>query len=254
MIHVLLFLYLKSVPLTQCFGYVCCRLFHITWQTKNVQQVRALKRSQMIRNYTIKHFTDNKISFMALGLESFVWNIVLFDEGSIVYGLICCLGLFLYPDMKLKEKDNGYQREMYEQFSSFIMSTKLLIQAGMPSTKAVERSCPEGTLGRVIKVSIRMIKQGESVSQTYLKLSNQIQMDIMTRFCRIMIQDERHGSKETLILLDQLLDDVRKQRKTQLLKKAEEASTKLLLPMMMALLGVLIAVTVPAVAQLFSAF
>jgi len=202
---------------------------------------------------------DAELVFIRKKFISFILGVIvliislLFLKGLVIlYGLACSIGCVFYQDMKLKEWNKTLVLEIHKDMPVMIMSVKLLITAGMPMIKAIDVSTRKGILSDCVGRINQRVINGAGLVKSYIYLSNQVQMTSMTRFCRIVAQDEKHGSKETVVLLDKLLDDLWKQRKSVYLKKGEEASTKLLLPMMMALVSILIAMMVPALSQLFT--
>jgi len=230
--------------------------------------IRLLK-CKVITRYLLKYSVqlkrqnffveDAEMIFYRSKLISYIFCLIVlltslsvFKGMLLFYGIGCAIGITFYHDLKLREWNKKIVHDIYEEMPVMIMSIKLLVIAGMPTVKAIERSTQNGQISLCIgKVNTKVIN-GSSIVKSYMFLANRLQLSNITRFCRIVIQDEKHGSKETIQLLDKLLDDLWKQRKTNYLKRGEEASTKLLMPMMMALVSILIAMMVPALSQLLT--
>lgn len=249
-----LYLIYRTYPYQLCAGWFLDSKFNINWTTRSVHKQRMLKRQSLIEDNIILYFGYRKVTHAVFALEVLFIGLLFFKGISLLYVGFCALGAFMYPDIKLYEKDKQLRHGLNQSLPPMLMSVKLLILAGMPTVKVMNMVNGEDELSHILRHTLIQIEKGKSVTKAYIKLSNQAQLTSITRLSRIMIQDEKHGSNETIILLDKLLEDIRKERRTQILKKAEEASTKMLLPMMIALFGVLIAVTVPALSQLFSSF
>jgi len=224
---------------------------------KVIAQYLSKYRVQLMRqNFYVE---DAEMTFYRNKLVSYIFCLIvlmislsLFKGILCFYGLVCAVGITFYHDLKLREWNKKTLDDIYEEMPVMIMSIKLLIIAGMPTVKAIERSTKNGQISLCIgKINTKVIN-GSSLVKSYMFLANRLQLPSVTRFCRIVIQDEKHGSKETIQLLDKLLDDLWKQRKTNYLKRGEEASTKLLIPMMMALVSILVAMMVPALSQLLT--
>ncbi|MCH4887766.1 hypothetical protein EZV73_09285 [Acidaminobacter sp. JC074] len=211
-----------------------------------------LKRQGLFIEDAEISFIRKKVKSLILGVTTLLVSLTFLKGLAIFYGMACSLGLIFYHDLKLKEWNKQVVSDIHNEMPVMIMSIKLLITAGMPMVKAIEVSTRNGVLFVCVGAINQRVINGSSFVKSYIYLANQMQMTSMTRFCRIVAQDEKHGSKETVVLLDKLLDDLWKERRSSYLKKGEEASTKLLLPMMMALISILIAMMVPALSQLFT--
>lgn len=251
--NLILYLIMRKCAYEHCIGWLLAGM-NIKYRVKNVNKLRLLKRKSVIDNEAYRDYGYAKLTYCFIAFEIVLISIVFLRDVAFVYGFLCAVGVFQYPDFKLYEQDKKIRHGINEAFPGMLMSVKLLILAGAPTVKSLTMVSGDDQLSTFIHSAVHQVIQGQSVTKVFLSLSDKAQLTSITRFSRIMIQDEKHGSKETIVLLDKLLDDIRKQRRTQILKKAEEASTKLLLPMMIALFGVLVAVTVPALSQLFTAF
>jgi len=129
----------------------------------------------------------------------------------------------------------------------------LLIGAGMTTVKAMEKVTEEESdlLTQQLYKVTQEVKLGGSFERRLMIFMTQCQHIYITRFGRILLSHEKNGTHASKKLLQELLEDLWKNRRSNALKKGEEASTKLLLPMSIALIGIIILITVPAVYEMF---
>ncbi|MGN0318773.1 MAG: immunoglobulin-like domain-containing protein [Lachnospira sp.] len=116
-------------------------------------------------------------------------------------------------DDYIKNRDHTGTRIIYEE----MYETKCVIESGVPETAAYER------FGRKCN------------TKEYLKLASLLQTNV------------KKGTKELVLLLEQEAMEAFENRKNLAKQKGEEATTKLLIPMIMMLIIVMIIVMIPAI-------
>ena len=80
----------------------------------------------------------------------------------------------------------------------------------------------------------------------YEEMAKNINMRCYTRFLNIVMQSIKNGNKELKNILNMEVQDAMYERKQMAKKMGEEASTKLVLPLMMMLAIIMIVIMVPA--------
>jgi hypothetical protein len=228
-------------------------ILDINLKVKSVKLRKALKQLTLNPNIDLS-YSAVKLTVFALGTELLLISVVLLRGWALIYGVSLSVGIQFIIDYKLIEKSKMVENEIIREMPNIIMSLRLLLMTGMPLTMAIDTIPVKSIFSGALHDCNELIKKGRPSSKVYMALLMRCQLQPVTRFCRILVQDEKNGSRESILLLEKLCDDIWKERKSICLKRSEASSTKLLIPMMMSLLGVLIAVTVPAILQLFSAF
>ncbi|MBI9014837.1 MAG: hypothetical protein JEZ08_21590 [Clostridiales bacterium] len=244
----------KHITFDQSFGYFIQKRFNFKWTVKSVGTLHLIRKKSLTVECFDQVFVYQKITSFGIAFTLFIDLIWFLELESLIYLICICIFIVWIPDLKLKDDVKKIEREIISDLPDVIMSVKLLIGAGMTIDKALmQLEKHEGLMYELIRGVVCEFQIGQSASKVLINLSNKCQMQSVTRFSRILMTDERNGSRKTLVLLSQLCDDLWKQKKTLFLKRGEEASTKLLIPMMISLFGVIVAVTIPAVIQLFTA-
>lgn len=130
----------------------------------------------------------------------------------------------------------------------------LLIGAGMSTVNALEKVTikEDDLLSQQLYRVTQEVKLGGSFEKRLMVFMSQCQQIHITRFGRILLSHERNGTDASKRLLQELIEDLWKNRRSNALKKGEEASTKLLMPMAIALIGILFIISIPAVYEIFT--
>lgn len=249
MIVLLSLLFKKDIYLVG--GLFLDRFLGIRMPIKSTSILRKLNRLKSLK--TSYRWQDYKATACIFAVEMVI--VALIFKGPIKLYLIG-LASFVYflPDLKLNEINKQLELEVLKHMPMVMMSLMLLLKAGMPTRRALDQLNFKDIFSLKLKEINEMVKSGQSLSKAFSNFQSTCQMHDVTRFCRILIQDEKNGSHETVKLLDKLRDDLYQQKRNAYLKRGEELSTKLLFPMMIALFGVLIAITFPAIMALVSSF
>lgn len=254
---ILLMIYIlnrKHITFDQSFGYFTQKKFNLKWTVKSIGTLHLIRKKSLTVECFDQVFSNQKITSIGIALTLFIDLIWFLELESLIYLIGICIFIVWIPDLKLKDDVKKIERQIINDLPDIIMSVKLLIGAGMTIDKALmQLEQNEGLMYDLIRGVVHEFQMGQSTSKVLINLSNKCQLQSVTRFCRILMTDEKNGSRKTLVLLNQLCEDLWNQKKTLFLKRGEEASTKLLVPMMISLFGVIVAVTIPAVIQLFTA-
>lgn len=172
------------------------------------------------------------------------------------------LGLFVfYKRQKAKDDEKKWQKElsidypkMLSQLSLFIgagFSVKAaFVQVGNAYIKRVQRGYPTRPAFEEIVRMNRRIKDGEDEEKAYKKLGESLRHKGFRKLTLLLVQSLKKGSRD---LRDQLEQEERAaydERRINAKVAGEEASLKLLLPMMGMLGVIFIVLMVPAFMQM----
>lgn len=101
-----------------------------------------------------------------------------------------------------------------------------------------------------INVLATKIQSGYNEISAYEECSKEINQRDYTRFFNILIQNIKNGNKDLKDILNMEVYDAFEERKRTAKKLAEEASTKLILPLMMMLFIIMVVMIVPALSNM----
>lgn len=201
------------------------------------------------------HF-GNKISLMLLSVL-FVIFISLFstpDTGYIVFGLSLPIGIAVFTDRDLFERIKKRRLAIQLEFPDFVNKLTLLINAGMTVSKAWEKIAYDANrqtpLYLELKSAIQDVRSGIPEHKSYEEFAKRCRVPVITRFVSVILQNLRKGNAELVPILRVYANECWELRKSTAKRLGEEASTKLLLPMMLMFIAVLLIVGMPAVLSL----
>lgn len=165
-------------------------------------------------------------------------------------------GALYFPDRELFNKVNKRRMAIKRDFPDFVNKLALLINAGMTVQNAWEKAS-YGTdrtapLYLELTAAIQDIKAGKPEHRAYEEFAKRCRTPEITRFISVILQNLRKGNSELVPILRVFSVDCWEMRKNTAKRYGEEASVKLLLPMMLMFFAILLIVGMPAVISLRS--
>ncbi|WP_026476473.1 type II secretion system F family protein [Alkaliphilus transvaalensis] len=184
------------------------------------------------------------ISFFAVALGDVTIEFFVIAVGmmvAVIYGL----------NHEVYQQLNKRKLQIKLDFTEFLSKLILLMSAGLTVSKAWEKIVGESDGNRVLhqelKITLLEIKNGKSEEEAYEDFANRCRNPEIFKFVSLIIQNLKKGNEETIIMLRMLTNECWIMRKNTAKVLGEEASTKLLLPMMIMFLAILLIVMTPAV-------
>ena len=150
---------------------------------------------------------------------------------------------------ELREAVKKRDSELMYQFPLFVNRMYLYIGAGLTIKNAFIKTATKGEdlLSKEIKYTIHTIEHGEEESFAYEELATRLGLPAYTRLVNHLAQNLRMGTKDLLAIMENEVVLASEQRKESAKQKGEEASTKLLFPMILLMFVVMLTVIVPAI-------
>lgn len=188
----------------------------------------------------------------------FICMLVLFsnpDVGLLVFALIL-LGCVLYlTDNDVKKRLEKKKTLLKLDFPDFVNRLALLINAGMTMEGAwkkivSESRKPESPLYRELLHVVRDIESGKPEFQAYDAFAKRCAVPEITRFVSVIVQNLRKGGTQLVSILRISAGECWQMRKNAARKMGEEASTKMLLPIMLIFIAILLIAATPAMLAL----
>lgn len=145
--------------------------------------------------------------------------------------------------------------QLLSDYPDLISKINLLINTGLTINSSLRRIvndyehsefANDRYLYKELKMCISQIDNGISESTAYFYLGRRIGLPCYIKFCSLLEQNLKKGTKELRLLLDSEVRLANDEKRRNIKKKYEKASTKLLFPMMLIFLSILILIMIPA--------
>lgn len=197
-----------------------------------------------------------KISLMLLSLVFvlFIGTMTKPDAGYIVFCLLLQTGIFVFSDRELFEKVKKRRQSIQLDFPDFVNKLTLLVNAGMTVSRAWEKTVSDTSRQTPLYIelgaAVQDIRSGMPEYKAFEEFAQRCHVPVITRFVSVVLQNMRKGNDELVPVLRLFANECWELRKSTAKKFGEEASTKLLLPMMLMFAAILLIVGMPAVLTL----
>lgn len=140
------------------------------------------------------------------------------------------------------------------EYPSFVNRLSLLIGTGATVKSSLQQiidsECCESLLSEELSYTMHEIGAGRDEASAYEQLGVRLALPQYVRIMGYMSQNLRMGTKDIRVMLSMEAQTAAQTRIEYARKKGEEASAKLLFPMIILLVIVMIIIVVPSVAQL----
>ena len=136
-------------------------------------------------------------------------------------------------------------------FPEFLNKFTLLVNAGMTVSRAwskiSEDASKGGPLYEEIAHTVSEISSGKAEIISYEDFAERCKISEITKFISVIEQNIRKGNKELVSVLKYQVNDCWQMRKNVAKRLGEEASTKMLLPLMLMFFAIVLIVATPAI-------
>lgn len=206
--------------------------------------------------YYLKIHWANKIVFLLLGIEliSIIGSAMDTDGGFWFFSCILLAAIFYFTDYELTQKINKRRTLIQIDFPEFLNKLILSINAGMTVSRAWERAVIDnkrmGPLNIELQEVLAEIRGGKPESKAYADFAKRCRTPEITRFVSVMLQNLRKGNAELVPILRVHSNDCWQMRKNTAKRLGEEASTKMIFPLILMFIAILIIVITPAILSL----
>ena len=176
----------------------------------------------------------------------------------IILGIIVCFILDYRDKDEIKKKEQQNEKEIKIDFPQIITKLLIYINAGVTVRNSfimiVDNYIYKLNNGQIkkrlayeeLKKYKTRVQSGESEEVALYDIAKNINNKDYTRFFNILIQNIKNGNKDIKTILEMEVYDALYKMKSDAEKLAEEASTKLILPLMIMLLIIFVIIMVPA--------
>ena len=172
----------------------------------------------------------------------------------VVLSPIVAIALALLWDKNLDGKIEDRRDAIMIEFPEFINKLTLLVNAGMTIPKAWEKIVTDNkkntSLYNELDVSLAEIRAGKSEAVAYEEFARRCKVKEIIKFVSVIILNLKKGGSEVVPAMRAQSDECWEMRKATARRLGEKASSKLMLPMAIMLVGIILIVALPAVLAL----
>lgn len=223
---------------------------------------RLIKISQIrghrYAKYYLKIHWANKLIFTIFGLLFAILAgcVAKADSVYAVFSIMLVLAAFYLPDIQLKDKIKKRKLMIQIDFPEFLNKLTLLINAGMTVSKAWEKISQDNKTDRPLYEELTMtlsdMAAGVPEQRAYEDFAKRCRIPEITRAVSVILQNLRKGNAQLVSVLRLQANECWDMRKNTAKRLGEEASTRMLLPLMLMFIAILLIVTAPAILALRS--
>ena len=175
----------------------------------------------------------------------------------LLLGVLAAVGLFIAKREDRKKKIKQRRTELERGYPMMVSALSLLIGAGMTVSaawerivtayvKRVESGRGKDAVYEEMLLTLRQIRDGKSEKDSLSGFAERTNIGIYRKLISMILQNLRKGGRELDVMLEREVENAYELMRNQAKMKGAEASTKMLLPMMLSLLVVIVVIIVPA--------
>lgn len=222
------------------------------------QKVLELRGPKDVGFYSYIHNGYRQaVSLIASAMASVI-GLIMSAQGDVSNGLLLSglsaaafFGIPFLVDSGLNEQIEKRRRSIQMEFPEFINKLTLLVNAGMTISKAWEKIINENKRDHLLydemRYALMEIKAGKPEGVAYEEFARRCKVKEVTKFVSVIVMNLKRGGAEVVPVLKEQGNECWEMRKNAAKQMGEEASTKILIPMMIMFLGIVLIVSTPAV-------
>lgn len=169
----------------------------------------------------------------------------------IIFSIIFLAVIAFFHDKDLEKRLKKRRLSIRMDFPGFLNKLALLVNAGLTVRKAWEKIAQENSRDsdfyKEVNAVIGEINGGKAELKAYEDFARRCRTAEVSRFVAILLQNIRKGNEEIVSILRLLSSESWEMRKNIARKLGEEASTKMIIPLMLMFIAILIIVASPAI-------
>lgn len=218
------------------------------------QKIMMLYGNKKGLAYT-KMFVAQLISLMLI-LLLFSLILAIAADGEVILAVLGAVFVIVTPMLMIRDLDQKIKKRKQEiiiELPEFLNKLTLLVNAGETVQKAIlhcvdhSKHADKSPLYSELKEVANQLRNNASFSQALEDFSKRCAMQEVSIFTTTVLLNHRRGGEEFVIALQQLSQGLWEKRKAISRTLGEEASSKLVFPMIIIFVVVLIIVATPAI-------
>lgn len=232
--------------------------FWHSYERKLLVKISALYGSRNLKYHLRLHLASKTALMLAAAAAITLLGTLMDtpDSSYIIFASVVLFLIFYLSDREIDEQIKKKNFMLQYDFPEFLNKLVLLINAGMTVPRAWEKIVYDRKtitpLYEELKTTYLEIMNGKSETAAYEDFARRCKVKEITKFVTVIIQNQRKGNGDIIPILKLQSNECWQTRKSMAKKLGEEASTKLVLPLMIMFIGILIIVLIPAILQLRS--
>lgn len=216
---------------------------------------------KMINLYGVKIAINYTIMFLAQLISTFILTLMLSflfalvgegDHSIFAVGLFVSIILPVFMYKKLEKQESERRVQILMDLPEFVNKLVLLINAGETVQQAIRHSVhtkkevEKSPLYKELEEMVSKLSSNQPFNQVMEDFNKRCSIQEVSLFTSSVLLNYRKGGDDLVIALRQLSQDLWKTRKTLSKVQGEEASSKMLFPMMMIFIAIIIMIGWPA--------
>ncbi len=173
-------------------------------------------------------------------------------------GMIAAGCVPLVEKSRKQEEEKRRKEKLQSEYPELVSKLTILLGAGMTlfsawnkiatnySNKRKNNTIPIHPLYEKMLITCHEIESGVGEARAYERFGERCGLHRYRKFCSLLVQNLRKGTRGLVQLLEQEVSDAFEERKNLAKKSGEEAGTKMLFPMMMMFGIIIVIIMVPA--------
>lgn len=173
-------------------------------------------------------------------------------------GMIAAGCVPLVEKSRKQEEEKRRKEKLQSEYPELVSKLTILLGAGMTlfsawnkiatnySNKRKNNAIPIHPLYEEMLITCHEIESGVGEARAYERFGERCGLHRYRKFCSLLVQNLRKGTRGLVQLLEQEVSDAFEERKNLAKKSGEEAGTKMLFPMMMMFGIIIVIIMVPA--------
>ena len=176
----------------------------------------------------------------------------------LLLGMIAAGCVPLVEKSRKQEEEKRRKEKLQSEYPELVSKLTILLGAGMTlfsawnkiatnySNKRNNNTIPIHPLYEEMLITCHEIESGVGEARAYERFGERCGLHRYRKFCSLLVQNLRKGTRGLVQLLEQEVSDAFEERKNLAKKSGEEAGTKMLFPMMMMFGIIIVIIMVPA--------
>ncbi|MCR4677308.1 MAG: type II secretion system F family protein [Lachnospiraceae bacterium] len=162
-------------------------------------------------------------------------------------GPIVAFVMFYYADTKITDITKKREEKITDEFCNMISKMALLINAGMITKEAWDKiaDSSEGILYEEMRRASQEIANGVAEVDAYIGFGDRCDVAIVKKFVSMLVQNLSKGNKELVDFLKSESALSWEEKKHLVKRKGEAASSKLMIPLTLIMIGIFVMILVP---------
>lgn len=231
-------------------GIAVIQMFKLNTRSVNYKKRRKIQElfSKQYVDFNCLIFLAAKISYVMLIVPlSFLMGALTKTVLFVFVGFVLAALLVLSLDVRLNDKIQEQHEEILLDYPNVLSNLALLISSGMMLREAWKTIAESGNrkIYREMKKAVNYIANGSSELQAYNEFADACRINEIKKFVSIICQNVQKGNSELVYVLRELSVEAWNIKKNVVKVRGSNASTKLIIPVMICFAGILIMIMVP---------